>query len=248
MAMNERNNASVATIEMPEALVTQMFFDVHRLAEMHQDLIHMYEKESALKKHHKAYLHVRDRADEMCRQDKNHVAEILDHYKNPGRHIQEAIDFHESIFGASKAAHVPMKVVQDVCKDDDQGMIGVMLMGIPVNEELCRKCPYKDECEDEQEEDSEKEISDSNLVEEKSLDAFALPEGMVMMSTGTLGVMQDDMLALTATVDRLVQAFRSIEEGGGYDCNLVNKITGEATSLSEDVFHRWDDAELAELS
>lgn len=87
------------TIEMPKALVAQMFMDVHALAQMHENLIEMYEIESQLKKQHKAYLHVRDKVEKMCKNDKADVNEILDHYENPGKYIDQALEIYADMIG-----------------------------------------------------------------------------------------------------------------------------------------------------
>ena len=227
MAMNKvLRGGQVEIMEIPAAAFTQMFFDVQLLAKMHQDLICMYEQESVLKKHHKAYLHIRDAADEMCRADKEAVALILDHYQNPKRYMDQANCFHNRMM--EKYACIFGK-----CDGEDK-----------TPSEKCdlnaffpsKKC----------------EAGNANAVsaesEQKEMDAFDLPHGMVMMSTGTLGTMQDDMLALTFAVDQLVDAFCKIDEGGGYDRNQMNIITGAASELARDVFNRWDDADMAELS
>ena len=85
--------------EMPKALVAQMFMDVHALAQMHENLIEMYEIESQLKKQHKAYLHVRDKVEKMCKNDKADVNEILDHYENPGKYIDQALEIYADMIG-----------------------------------------------------------------------------------------------------------------------------------------------------
>lgn len=199
MGMNEKaQQIPVQMVSIPAPVLTQLFFDVHYLADMHKNLICMYEKESELKKHHKAYLHVREEADAMCDQDKARVQTILDHYENPGKHFEKAVLFHEALM-----------------QDSD---------------------PFR------------KRGKHERPKEEQELDVFALPDGMVMMSTGTLGVMQDDMLALTMVVDHLVQLFKDIDEGGGYDRRAAGKLVVEAVGLSQDVFKRWDEADLAELN
>ena len=194
MVMNKdfaKSHDALELIEIPAVALTQLFYDVQILAKMHQELIRMYEKESMLKKQHKAYLYVRDQADEMCRFDKQLVDVILDHYVNPKKYMDQAICFHNTLRDKSREHN-------------------------------------------------------ADRTKEK-MDVFVLPHGMVMMSTGTLGVMQDDMLALTVAVDQLADAFRSMEKGGGYNRNEMNKLIGSASDLARDVFNRWDDAELGEL-
>lgn len=201
MEMNEmKHQIPVQMVSIPAPILTQLFFDVHYLADMHQNLIGMYERESALKKHHKAYLHVREEADAMCNQDKVRVQTILDHYENPGKHFEKAILFHEALMQDSN--------------------------------------PFRKRGKHEKPE------------EEKKLDAFALPDGMVMMSTGTLGVMQDDMLALATVVDQLVAFIKAVYDNRAceYTYDDFSKLMSDAVSLSQDVFKRWDDADLAELN
>lgn len=68
---------------------------------MHKNSIQMYETESALKKRYKAYLHVRDKADEMCRIDKQAIDVILDHYENTKKCMKQAVHFAQSFRGRS---------------------------------------------------------------------------------------------------------------------------------------------------
>ena len=95
----EMFNREMETIEMPKALVAQMFMDVHALAQMHENLIEMYEIESQLKKQHKAYLHVRDKAEKMCKNDKADLNEILDHYEHPRKYIDQALEIYADMIG-----------------------------------------------------------------------------------------------------------------------------------------------------
>ena len=95
----DHKNLVLETVEMPKALLAQMFMDVHALAQMHENLIEMYEVESQLKKQHKAYLHVRERAEKMCKNDKADLNEILDHYEHPGKYIDQALEIYADMIG-----------------------------------------------------------------------------------------------------------------------------------------------------
>lgn len=75
--MNAVREAKMKTVEIPEAELAMLRFSVSELAKMHLNLIGLYEKESHLKKHHKAYLHIRDHADQVCIDDKKKVQELL---------------------------------------------------------------------------------------------------------------------------------------------------------------------------
>ena len=99
MGEADHKNLVLETVEMPKALVAQMFMDVHALAQMHENLIEMYEIESQLKKQHKAYLHVRERAEKMCKNDKADLNEILDHYEHPGKYIDQALEIYADMIG-----------------------------------------------------------------------------------------------------------------------------------------------------
>ena len=75
--MNAVREAKMKNVEIPEAELEMLRFSVSELAKMHLNLISLYEKESHLKKHHKAYLHVRDHADQVCIDDKKKVQQLL---------------------------------------------------------------------------------------------------------------------------------------------------------------------------
>ena len=71
------DNINNDTILVPKAEVQDILFSILHLGLMHQRLIELHEEESRLKKQHKAYLHIREYADEICEEDKKAVASIL---------------------------------------------------------------------------------------------------------------------------------------------------------------------------
>lgn len=77
---NEFFNNQSGMVQVPEAMLAQMYADIHELVHMHRALIALYEEEAELKRRHRAYLHVRDHADEVCKEDKRRIAEIREHY------------------------------------------------------------------------------------------------------------------------------------------------------------------------
>ena len=251
MAMNKAlRSGRVEIMEIPAAAFTQMFFDVQLLAKMHQDLICMYEQESVLKKHHKAYLHIRDAADEMCRADKEAVALILDHYQNPKRYMDQANCFHNRMM--EKYGEIFGKCDGEDKTPSEKCDLNAFFPSKKCEAGNANAVSAESEQKENQNEASEYQAKKQDTArrgsEQADMDVFDLPHGMVMMSTGTLGTMQDDMLALTFAVDQLVDAFCKIDEGGGYDRNQMNIITGAASELARDVFNRWDDADMAKLS
>lgn len=65
--MNVTNNKNLTnTMPSSSALLRVLEEDNQLLRQMLEALIDMYHTESALKKHHKAYLHIREEAEEMC--------------------------------------------------------------------------------------------------------------------------------------------------------------------------------------
>lgn len=195
--MNALKEAKMKTVEIPEAELSLLRFSVAALAEMHLNLIGLYEKESHLKKHHKAYLHVRDHADQVCAEDKEKVEALL------------------------------RQLLDDASEEGDEADRGF-------DPDWCAGCENYEEC--------------SKEADTEEMDVFDLPEGMVIMDTGTLGVMQDDMLALTETVDHLVAVYRDMIAGQGVDAKTMFSMLKAASAQSQEVFKRWDEAEMAELA
>lgn len=198
--MNALKEARVKTVEIPEVELSALRVTVAALAKMHLELIRLYEEESHLKKHHKAYLHIRDHADQVCKEDKEKVNAMLQQF------IQGDFDYENT------------PVVEEREFDPED----------------CRGCADYDECK--------------KAAEEDGLDVFALPEGLVVMSTEDLGVMQDDMLALTETVDHLVSVYRGMMSGKGVDMKEMFSMLEGASKQSQEVFKRWDDAGMMELA
>lgn len=79
----EKNTNNNEMVSLPAVELSQLIYDMNHLALMHKKLIGLYEEESRLKKHHKAYLHIRDYADKVCADDKKSVAAIQNRYKIP---------------------------------------------------------------------------------------------------------------------------------------------------------------------
>ena len=87
--LNEFSGSKTGMVQISEAMLVQMYADIHELMHMHWKLISLYEEEAVLKKHHRAYLHVRDHADDVCRVDKRRIEEIIEHYDAIGRYHGE---------------------------------------------------------------------------------------------------------------------------------------------------------------
>lgn len=79
--MNKNTNNTNSTNEailVPKSEMINILLGTVQLARMHLRLIDLHEEESRLKKRHQAYLHVRDYADQICEEDKEQVASIID--------------------------------------------------------------------------------------------------------------------------------------------------------------------------
>lgn len=189
------NRNMPAMVMVPEDKLEQLICAVTFLGELHLKLIGLYEKESRLKKQHKPYLYVREYADEVCREDKALVNQI----------VREVLD-PESV-----------RIVEP---DEGRG----------------RRNP------DNKEEPQETE--NRNLNPEKK-DNFSLPDGLVLMSTETLGSMQDDMLRLTEAMDQLVGILRAGVNGSCVRRADAEKAVNMGSHLSDEVFRRWDNADFA---
>ena len=77
--MNKNINTTTNdTILVPKKEMVKILLGTVRLARMHLRLIDLHEEESRLKKHHKAYLHIREYADQICEEDKQDLSAIID--------------------------------------------------------------------------------------------------------------------------------------------------------------------------
>ena len=189
------NNLSVATVEIPEKAFDRMMEVIGGLAKMHLDLIQLYEQESYLKKHHKAYLHVRDHAEAVCEHDKLTISEMLS-------------SLHPDNFF-----------------DDEDDVLDVF------DPKECNGCPDYDDC---------KEYVHQNGAQASDM-------GIVLMAPETLGQMQDDMIALTGQIDQLTGIFRSMVTGGSISPEALETVLSGASKLSDEVFDRWDNADMVAM-
>ena len=147
-----------------EAELSMLRTDLNRSLRMLRDLIRLHLQESELKKHHKAYLHVRDRMDELCRENWKAADEIVAHYLAPAKSTRNKV-----------------------------------------------------------------------------------PEGMVLMSSESLGVMQDDMRVLTEGIDLMAKLVRSLMSGQRMRRGELESAVSMAEEVLEDVSRRWEDVELSDV-
>ena len=74
------NKATVSTIEIPEAEYVTILETLQKLLGMHMNLIGYYKLESDLKKHHRAYLHVREEAEAVIENDLSEIDDIMNQF------------------------------------------------------------------------------------------------------------------------------------------------------------------------
>ncbi len=216
-----------------QELIDHLCSNVSELVQMHYGLIQLYEEESYLKRHHKAYLHVRDKADEICRRDISRMGDLMYHTLEMIVAVKEA----EEKAAAAKEPAQGKSAAEDMNKDFKKDILTHL---------SCEGCPYQEECEKEGVKEYQMETNEH--PEENKIDVFALPEGRVYMSTKTLGVMQDDMLALTDGIDHLIYLFRALMRGEEVEDEIILEAIDANAELSEDVFDRWDRADMVRLS
>lgn len=218
--MNKADGKIPAVIMVPEPKLKQIVFGMTRLAEMHLGLIGLYEEESRLKKQHKPYLFLREHADQVCEKDKKAVKAIMN----------AVLDFEDT------------EEKKDKEPDD-------------FDPEKCRGCIRYDDCEEyfmqiRAEEKNRKAQENADTDEASDQEAggnFNLPEGLVMMSTDTLGTMQDDMLQLTEALDHMVGLLRNGVTGIPIKKAAAEEAVKRGAALSEEIFKRWDDADIIAL-
>ncbi len=181
---------------VPDAVLGQMMDDLNSMGGMLGELIGLYEKESRLKKHHRAYLHVREYADKACKNYNEKMKEIAAHWKD-------------------------QKVT---CED----------MGC------------KNPTDDPYVEDELKERVPNGTVED--VDVSKYPKGMVLMTVDSLGVMHDDVICLTEGLDTMVALLKAIIAGCPISKPEMEAVLHMTSNMSEEIFQRWEEAEIIELN
>ncbi len=188
MNVNRKNCGGYHCV--PDAVLKQIFADMDSLGKMLRELIGLYEKESKLKKHHRAYLHVREYADQACVRYKKTIYDIA------GRWTDNRF----------------------TCED----------MGC--------KSPTDDPYVEEVQEAVSEEV-----------DFSTLPKGMVLMTSDSLGVMHDDVICLTEGLDTMVAMLKAVMAGCPLSKKDVEEVLHMTSAMSEEIFNRWEEAEMIEL-
>ena len=97
--MNKNINTDTNdTILVPKSEMVKILLGTVRLARMHLRLIDLHEEESRLKKHHKAYLHIREYADQIYEDERlvlvpsKTMSEMLDDMCDLGMAVDDLLD------------------------------------------------------------------------------------------------------------------------------------------------------------
>lgn len=199
MNVNKKNCGGYLCV--PAVVMEQLCDDLEDLGGMLGELVGLYEKESRLKKHHRAYLHVREYADKRCAHYKEKMKEIANHWMD-------------------------QKVT---CED----------MGCknPTND------PY---VEDVLNGNAAKQAEPETPAEE-SVEFSKLPKGMVLMTSDSLGVMHDDVICLSEGLDTMVALFKAVMAGCPINKADMESVLKMTSAMSEEIFNRWEEAEMIEL-
>lgn len=99
------------------------------------------------------------------------------------------------------------------------------------------------------------DVLNGNVKEEKAVEPpteetvefSKLPKGMVLMTSDSLGVMHDDVICLTEGLDVMVALLRAIMAGCPMKKEDVEEVVNMTSDMSEEVFRRWEEAEMIEL-
>ena len=75
------SKTATGTIEMSEAEYAAIMETLQKLLGMHMNLISYYKLESELKKHHRAYLHVREEAEDVIESDLSEIDGIMKQFE-----------------------------------------------------------------------------------------------------------------------------------------------------------------------
>lgn len=186
MNVNTKNCGGYHCI--PDVILKQIFSDMDSLGMMLRELIGLYEKESKLKKHHRAYLHVREYADQACAGYKKKIYDIA------GRWTDNKF----------------------TCED----------MGC--------ESPTRDSY-----------VGD--VQKEEPVEFSKLPKGLVLMTSDSLGVMHDDVICLTEGLDTMVALFKAVMAGCPMAKEDMESVVNMTSAMSEEIFNRWEEAEMIEL-
>ena len=91
------------------------------------------------------------------------------------------------------------------------------------------------------------EEESGELPSEEPVEFSKLPKGMVLMTSDSLGVMHDDVICLTEGLDVMVALLRAVMAGCPMKKEDVESVVNMTSAMSEEVFKRWEEAEMIEL-
>lgn len=197
--MNKNMNATTTdTITIPVEAFEHMFVIMGALSQMHLRLINLYEIESDLKKRHKAYLHIREQAEEICKEDRKTVFAMIESL-NPKN--------FPKVESAMSAVSQPKNAFDS---------------------EQCVGCASVDAC----------------AAHDDKQDAGRTDNATVLMSTDTLGQMQEDMINLCDLIDRFMDLFACLLSGRPVSEEDLCAVMHEAVDLTDEVIERCDEADM----
>lgn len=199
--MNVNKNTCGGYLCVPAMVMEQLCDDLENLGGMLGELVGLYEKESRLKKHHRAYLHVREYADKRCVHYKEKMKEIANHW------MDQKITCED--MGCKSPTDDPY--VEDVLKG---------------NVEEAVEYP----------------------AEDTTVEFSKLPRGMVLMTSDSLGVMHDDVICLTEGLDTMVALFKAVMAGCPISKADMESVLNMTSAMAEEIFNRWEEAEMIELN
>lgn len=218
-------------ISLSLPVANRLLNDVSELLDVHFELIRLFQKESELKKHHRAYLHVREQMEDMIRASTPCLARIAED-------LADAYSDVKAMCGMADAREMPCEGC--TCYDCDR---------------MCWECSREPDCPTGQCGDKEFPFIE---VDEDSPSVFPVGDGdYVCMSRSDFDLMLEDVLTLAELVEMTTEMrcedyalndryARYIPQFAAFEHNRLD-IYKDAHFEAEAVMNRWEDAEFGEV-
>lgn len=227
------------TVSVPVMEANRFLRDMRDLLEAHFELVNLFEKESELKKHHRAYLHVREQMEEVVKESGPRVAQI-------------AADVAAALHGVKTAPSMGEYNDNGMNerKDSPCGECICFDCKIP-----CWECPQKPSCPNQDCDEDNFPFAEADAPSATG-HVFSDDE-IVVMDKAVFDLMVDDILTLAELMEMttemrcedlaLIDKYaRYIPQFAAFEHNRLD-VYKDAHFEAEEVMNRWDDATFDEF-
>ena len=216
-------------VSVPLTDVNRYLRHMNDLLKAHFELIRLFEVETKLKKHHRAYLHVRERIDQIIEETAPHIAEIA----------------------ADIAAVMKTGYAADIIETDEaEDCESCACFECDGDCLSCKESP----CDDGRDEDDEYPFAEADTP--ASSGYLFEDTDIVMMSKKDFDIMLDDVLTLAELVEMVTEMrthdmefiqkhAHQFPAFAAYERNRL-RIYKEANAEADAILDRWDDADFGE--